>query len=104
MAKNVSRAPPGKVAFERVSEQQLLGQVVELPVPEALPGLIRYLVPDSSEVLHVPFGTADVVPPGCLEMGCFALFNICTDTRAEGSAMLTLGGVCLFPDLVILNI
>ena len=105
MAKNVSRAPPGKVAFERVSEQQLLGQVVDLPSTKALPGLIRYLVPDSSKVLHIPFGMADVMPhPGCppgalLEAGCFALFNICTDTRAEASALLTLGGVFSYSGL-----
>ena len=121
MAKKVARAPPGRVAFERVSEQQFLGQVLELPEtampaapggggetssspglsparsPPPPSGLIRYL-PDPGRVLHIPFRSADVEPGRPpLEAGCFAFFNVCTDTRAEASAALTASGGEIHP-------
>ena len=117
VAKQVGRAPAGKVVFQRVSEEQQLGQVVELPPPPAViaaatgpsaqvapkplhTGLIRYL-PAAGQVLHIPFSSTDVQhihgsadlqqpaggPP--LRQGCFVLFNVCTDTRAASASAAT---------------
>ena len=128
MAKQVGRAPAGKVAFQRVSEEQQLGQVVELPPPPPAviaaatgllaqvalkplhTGLIRYL-PAAGQVLHIPFsstdvqhmhGSADLQQPAGgppLMQGCFVLFNVCTDTRAASASSVTTAATSSGPDL-----
>ena len=127
VAKQVGRAPAGKVAFQRVSEEQQLGQVVELPPPPAViaaatrlsaqvapkplhTGLIRYL-PAAGQVLHIPFsstdvqrihGSADLQQPAGgpqLRLGCFVLFNVCTDTRAASTSTVSTAAISSGPDL-----